>query len=646
MKMLLIHSDFVEWEAKTKALRSAEEIKVKNHRVDEALVAFCSVEKQDESGLAEISRKAVDEILKVNAQVKAKSIVVYPFVHLSQNPSSPAAALEAVQVVEKSLKEKGLDVHRAPFGWYKGFNIKCKGHPLSELSRDINVSGAQAARTVAVGAPETAKKEEVSEAIKKEEALKSEWFIVEPDGEMHTISMEEGKIKGYDFTGKDKLRKLVSYEMAKNREAKGEPPHVPIMKRLELVDYEPASDPGHFRYYPKGRMVKSLMERFVTERMLEYGALEVETPIMYDKEHPTLKSYLNRFPARQYNIETPNKKVFLRFAACFGGFLMSHDALLTYKTLPFRPYELTRYSFRVEQRGELSGLRRLRAFTMPDCHAICADIEQAKDEMLKRFRVSKKIQEGFGFSLKDDFEVSMRVVKEFWDANKDFIIGLIKEWGRPVLVEMWDKKFFYFVFKHEWNFIDASDKAACLTTDQIDVENAQRYGITYVDRDNTEKTPVILHLSPSGSLERVIYAMLEKAGSEQKIGKNAMLPLWLCPTQLRILPLSEKFTEDAKKLVQELAKEGIRSDLDDRNETVQSKVRDAELEWVPHSVVMGGRELETGDLPVRHRSTAKVEKMKKAALVKLIKDQIEGFPTAPLPLPMEVSKRPKFVGAI
>ena len=97
------------------------------------------------------------------------------------------------------------------------------------------------------------------------------------------------------------------------------------------------------------------------------------------------KSYFNRFPARQYNIVSDNKQLFLRFAACFGQFLMAKDFHITYKNLPLKLYELTRYSFRREKSGELVGLRRLRAFSMPDCHAFCKDIEQAKDECLKRF---------------------------------------------------------------------------------------------------------------------------------------------------------------------------------------------------------------------------------------------------------------------
>src|SRR5438309_11337197 len=107
--------------------------------------------------------------------------------------------------------------------------------------------------------------------------------------------------------------------------------------------------------------------------------MEVESPVMYDFEHPALRSYLDRFPARQYIVQTPNKKAFLRFSACFGQFLSAHDMVISYKQLPLSLYELTRYSFRAAQPAELSGPRPPRAFTTPDCHALCADRAQAKE---------------------------------------------------------------------------------------------------------------------------------------------------------------------------------------------------------------------------------------------------------------------------
>jgi len=622
MKILLIHSDFIEWEPKTKAIKDAEEVEKKKNKVEEALVVFSSVEKQDEKNPKQVAENAVKEIISVFDQVKAKNIVIYPFVHLSSNPSSPSIALQVLNDVEKRLKEKNLSVKRAPFGWYKEFDLKCKGHPLAELSKEISA-------------------EKREEPVEKEP--KSEWFIVEPDGKMSKIEIKNGKIWGYDFSKYKNLEKFALYEMAKSRIVKEEPPHIKLMRRLQLVDYEEGSDPGNLRFLPNGRLVKSLLEEWVTRNVIEYGGMEVETPIMYDYSHPSMKSYVERFPARQYTIETPNKRVFLRFAACFGQFLLAHDTNISYKDLPLRLYELTRYSFRVEQRGELAGLRRLRAFTMPDCHTFCKDLTQAKEEMLKRFDLALKIQSGFGLG-RDELELGIRIVKDFYHENKDYVIKFVKKWGKPALLEMWDERFFYFVFKYELNFVDALEKAAALTTDQIDVENAERYKITYMDSDNKKKYPLILHLSPSGSIERVMYALLEKAYMEQKAGKNPILPLWLCPVQVRLCPVSENFLKFSENVMKEIESNNIRVDIDDRAESVQRKIRDAEVEWIPYIVVIGEKEEKTGKLAVRFRKTGEVKKMDINEIVEMIKKETKEKPFKPLSIPKYLTKRPVFIG--
>ena len=630
MKILLLHSDFIEWEPKKKAIKQAEEVEKKVSNVKDVLVVFSAVEKTDEGKEKIIIEKTSKEIANVMKEVKAKNVVVYPYVHLSTNPSSPSTALHILKGIERHLKGMKVNVYRAPFGYYKRFQISVKGHPLSELSREIT--------------PGSEKEGEISEAVRKEETLRSEWYVMDTKGKIHKLRVEKGEVRGFDFSKHRNLEKFALYEMAKSRKVDRQPPHVSLMRKLELVDYEEGSDPGNFRFLPKGRLIKGLLEQYVTRKTIDYGAMEVETPIMYDYEHPALKDYLNRFPARQYTIETPNKKVFLRFSACFGQFLMSKDANISYRNLPLRLYELTRYSFRVEQRGELAGLRRLRSFTMPDCHALCRDTEQAKEELLKRLDLSKEILEGIGVPLKENLEPGLRVVRDFFDKNRDFFRAVVKKMGKPVLLEMWDRQFFYFVFKYDLNFVDCLDKAAALTTDQIDVENAERYGITYMDKDNTYKHPIILHLSPSGAIERVMYALLEKAHKETEKGKNPVLPLWLSPTQVRFIPVSEKFLKQTEKIAEEIAKENIRVDVDDRNESVEKKIRDAEMEWVPFSVVVGERELKGGKLATRFRETGKVKELSKSSLVKMIKERTKGFPHSPLPLPRLLTKRPTFVG--
>jgi threonyl-tRNA synthetase len=153
---------------------------------------------------------------------------------------------------------------------------------------------------------------------------------------------------------------------------------------------------------------------------------------------------------------------------------------------------------------------------------------------------------------------------------------LAKSFGKPMLVEMWAERFFYFRLKWDANFVDNQDKAAALSTDQIDVENAKRYEITYVDEKGEKQFPLILHCSPSGAIERCIYALLEKAYREQQKGKSPMLPLWLSPTQVRLIPLSDQFLEKVEEIATEIELQCIRVDVDDRAMTLQKRIREAE----------------------------------------------------------------------
>lgn len=312
--------------------------------------------------------------------------------------------------------------------------------------------------------------------------------------------------------------------------------------------------------------------------------------------------------------------------------------------MPLKLYELTRYSFRREKSGEVCGLRRLRAFTMPDCHAFCTELNQAKEEFEKRFKLSIEILDEIGLT-KEDYEIALRFTQDFFEENKDLIKKLAKIYDKPILVELWKERFFYFILKWDANFIDNQKKAAALSTDQIDVENAKRYKITYVDKTGEKKYPLILHFSPSGAIERVVYALLEKAFKNQQAGKSPMLPLWLSPTQVRLIPISESYVIKVNELAKEIAKHNIRVDIDDRSLTLQKKIREAEKDWVPYIIVVGPKEIESRVLSVRDReNNRKVEKMELVQLIDKIQTKIKNKPFKLLPLPQNLSKRPQFYG--
>ncbi|MDQ3848775.1 MAG: threonine--tRNA ligase [Thermoproteota archaeon] len=627
MRLLQLHTDFIEYEPIEKEIRDAEDIAhLSKIRVKDLVVVFVAVENRDDESIAKM---AVDEIKKYLGLVKSTRLLIYPYAHLSSDLAPPTLAIDVIRSLEIFAKESINQVYRAPFGWTKSFNIKVKGHPMAENSKEISKHEEHKPADSLHG-------EKESYALKDEEKLTSSWYVMQPGGQM--TPLDSYNFKKHDWN----LKKLSTYEIAKNRAVNEQPAHVRLMKKLAIADYEPASDSGNIRYYPKGRLMKSLIEQYVTRRVMEYGGIEVETPIMYDTKHPSLQSYFNRFPARQYSINSDNKQLFLRFAACFGQFLMAKDFNISYKHLPLKLYELTRYSFRREKSGELVGLRRLRAFTMPDCHAFCRNVEQAKEEFLKRFELSISVLNDLGLTI-NDVEMAIRFTEEFYTENKDFMIELVNRFGKSVLVEKWKERFFYFTLKWEFNFIDGLGKASALSTDQIDVENGARYGIEFVEEDGTKKNPIILHNSPSGAIERVIYALLEKSAKISKEGGIASLPLWLSHTQVRVIPVSQEHIVYCEKILIELAENQIRADIDDRDETVGKKIRESETEWVRYTIVIGDKEINSDRLTVRDRNVGKQREITLGFLIDEVKEQTKDKPYLPLNLPVHLSSRPQIM---
>ena len=621
MRILQLHCDSIEYTPTKKEIKSAEEIEnPQTQKLEEIVVAFVAIEDGDDSSVA---KNAISQIKNSMEKIGCKKLLLYPYAHLSSNLAKPSTAMSLLNEMESEASD--LEVSHSPFGWTKSYKVQVKGHPLAESSKVVTKDSAAAKDD----------DEDTSDALKGESTIRSYWKIMSPDGTMTNIG-------DFDFSNHKKLEVLAKYESAKQRQVDEPPPHVALMKKLAIADYEPASDSGNMRFFPNGRLMKSLIERYVTDRVKEYGGYEVETPIMYDSEHPSMVSYFNRFPARQYNIDSEGKKLFLRFAACFGQFLMANQFQMSYKNLPYKLYELTRYSFRREQSGELVGLRRLRAFTMPDCHAFCKDIPQAVDEIKVRFDLSQSVLKELGID-QSDYDMAIRFTEDFYNENKSSIEELVKKHGRPVLVEMWKEKFFYFVLKWEFNFIDNLGKASALSTDQIDVENGNRYGIEFVDENNTAQHPIILHNSPSGAIERIIYALLEKAAADSKKGIKPQLPLWIAPTQIRIIPLKEEFYEYCNDLCYKISAQNVRVDVDDRNESIGKRIREAEKEWIQYILVIGEKEAGSENLSIRDRQTGDVREVPFDAFMDEIHEQTLDKPFTGLNQSQHLSKRPQLM---
>lgn len=464
--------------------------------------------------------------------------------------------------------------------------------------------------------------------------IKSGHIILMPNGEEHQLDLnnQEDVIGLLNEVGDDELKAYVKAEelgINVNKEA----PSIKEMQRQELVDYESASDLGNFRLYPKGQFVFDILKDWVDEiAKNKLNAMQIDSPIIYDWNDKEIREQASSFHERHYVVKAPsndNKEFILRFAGDFGLFKIMKQAQFSYKMLPLRIYEFSK-SFRYEKSGELSGLKRLRAFHMPDIHCFCDGVKQGWEEYQYLYRNYDDLAKGVGIK----YAIVFRIVEDFYKEHKERILELLKYSNRPAFIEIMSDMKHYWAVKHEFQAIDSVGGNVQLSSVQLDVKDASIYGINYVDKDGSKKGCVIVH-SSIGSIERWLYSILEDALKKEK----PQLPLWLAPVQVRLIPVSQVHLDYCKQLQMK----GIRIDIDDSEDSLGKKIAKSQKEWIPYVCVIGDKEIESGKLMINVRNGDKKE-MSIDELVNVIKDNCIDMPYRSIPIPKELSKRPIFYG--
>lgn len=620
MKELIIHADEVSYKV-TEETDVAEEISDDEEEgsFEDILFVRIAVEKEDEKDIDDVADKAVEDLLEVLEKIGIEKVLLYPYVHLllGSKPASPDKCIELLKAMESKLDEKNIWVKRAPFGFYKKFNVSAKGHPLSELSREIEP-----------GESKETEEEELSE--------------VEEDGTLENIKviLEEGKIKERDEVEDDRVERAIRAELGELNTGGEEPPHISLMKRLELVENESRiSDSGNMRYYPKGQLIIDLMmdlgERICTQ---ELNGVKTKTPCIVDPNQENVKIMMEKFPERLYKVMSPDKddEFRLRPACDYGAWSMMKDMVISYKQLPIGLYEHD-LIWRYEQSGELVGLNRLRNSTMADFHTLCKDTEESFEEFEKQVnKFAIKLYDYFGI---DPEIVVLNCKKDFFEKHKETFKSWTDTFDMPIIVKLFKSMKTYKVAWVDVIAFDELDRPVEVDTVQLDTESPKWWDITYTTEEGEEEHPLILHTGFGP--ERFLSAILEDASAKD----DPTLPLWLSPTQLRIIPVSpENHMDYCTNLLEELEKSRIRVDIDDRNESVGRRIRSSEREWVPYTLVVGDDEIGGENLSVRKRESGEEESMELEELVDEIKDRVEGYPFKPLPLPRKLSERPNFVG--
>ena len=608
MKLLLIHAKKFSYSVTEKAINNPEELDEKNRARDfeNTLVVFTSVEKDDDENV--VSR-AAEEIIEIAKKIKPSSIVIYPYAHLSAELADPLTAQKILAQLYEKLSEKAeIQVYKAPFGWYKAFTIECYGHPLSELSKTI-------------------KKTKGGEIVRRE--IKKEFYIVAPDGEVF-------KPEEFNYSEYPDLKILVDKEVF-GKVLEGGENIVNKYCRKFGFEWEPMSDHGHMRYGPHATTIMEALFQYSWQvaRSLGIPVFKVIGTNMFDlSEKPVLEHAL-LFGDRLYELEVEGKKYVMRYAACHQQFAMLRDWIISYKNLPFGMFEVAD-SYRLEQRGELNLCFRLRKFYMPDLHILTRDLEQA-------IEVSKTVQKKI---LEEVSKVGRRyvalynVTRDFFEKYREVLVDFIKRDNYPALVAVIPSGIYYWVLNVEYHIIDNLKRPREIATFQIDIGNGKRFNITYTDENGEKKHPVIIHTAILGGIERYIYMVLDTAAQIQLNGKTPYIPTWLSPIQVRIIPIKKEYLDYAKSIAEKLLAKGIRVDIDDREESLGKRIRDAGREWIPYIVVIGEREIKSNTINVRFRKTNDQKIMSVDELVKTVDKEIKDYPRIPQTLPVMISQRP------
>ena len=563
MKFLSLHVDYIRFKPLKKALKKIQDITEKEKQgeeVKEALAILTAVEKVD-SNVDEVVKEFVKHVKDIAGQVKADKIVLYPYAHLSSNLASPELAIEAMKKANKELR-KDFEVVHAPFGYYKEFELKVKGHPLSELSREINVG-------------DEGKEEEIDPSRLLREISKTK--------------LDSSKLKEND--------------------------HRILGQQMDLFSFNETA-PGMVFWHNNGLVIKDELINFWKEVHKNAGYREVSTPQILDKRLWQISGHWEKYRENIFLTEYEKRQFAVKPMNCPGGLLIFKNRPKSYKDLPLRVGELG-VVHRQELSGVLGGLFRVIQFTQDDAHIYCTE-KQLEIELIRVMDLVDLFYSKFSFDY--EIELSTRPEKrigsdKMWDKAENVLEKVLKK--KKVKYKISKGEGVFYGPKIDYHIKDSLGRTWQCGTIQVDFSMPERFNLEYTDKDNKKKRPIMIHRAIYGSLERFMGILLEHY--------NGRLPTWIAPVQVRVLSFTDRNEIYANKVVRELEDKvpGLRIDSDFKQTTIPSKVKDAEIMRVPYIVVIGDKEEKENKLAVRIRGSKKIENLSFEEFAERLKEEIE-----------------------
>ncbi len=572
MKVLFLHANKIRFKPTKKALKDAEEVALKETEVKDCLVCLTSVEKLDESNPELAAKKLFENIKDVAKQVKAKTVVLYPYAHLSSQLASPQKALKVLQEARK-LISKSFYLVSAPFGWYKEFSVDVKGHPLAELSREISL---------------TAKAE---------------------------AEYESGKPAAITQHAREMKLARLGKQAAIEKEKLSENDHRILGPKLGLFSFHEVA-PGMVFFHPKGIIVRNLLLDFWREEHGKAGYQEISTPQLLHKNVWEISGHAEHYADFMFYTKIEDRDFAIKPMNCPGAIITFKSEMRSYKDLPLRLAEIGVVS-RNELSGVLAGLFRMRVFTQDDAHIFVVP-EQIENEIIKVIDIIDYFYKVFDFSY--HVELSTRPKKflgskQIWDNSEIALKKALEK--RKIKFKVNPGEGAFYGPKIDFHIKDSLGRTWQLATVQVDFQMPERFDVSYIDKAGKQQRPVIIHRVVYGSIERFMGILVEHY--------QGKFPLWLAPTQVRVISFTDRNVNYAKKIEDELRNAGLRIDSDHAAETVEYKVREAQVQRIPYVIVVGDKEEKGKTVAVRKWGKDEKAKfgVKLEAFVKQLREEIE-----------------------
>lgn len=556
MRILQLHSDFIEYEPIKKEIKTAEKTEKKKNRLEDLVVVFIAIEDGDNKDVVEASIDDIEASLKV---LKVKKILIYPYAHLSNNLAKPEDALKLIRYMEKCSKKLKLKVFRAPFGWTKAFNIKIKGHPLAEQSK---------------------------------------FFTKE--------KIKEKKVKKVSKKKPKKLKEEIPKELSDND-------HRLLGQKLDLYSFQ-EEGPGMVFFHPKGIIIWNTLMDFWRKEHIKDGYSEIKSPLILNQKLWEVSGHWDHYKDLMFFTQIDEVDFAVKPMNCPGAILIYKNTVRSYRDLPLRFAEVG-LVYRNELSGVLSGLFRLRGFTQDDAH-IFVTPKQLEDEIKKVIQLTDHIYSVFGFEY--HVELSTRPEK---------FIGTIKMWNQAenALKKALNSVKLKFKFnpgdgafygpKIDFHIKDSLGRTWQCATIQVDFAMPERFDLHYVDQESKHQKPIIIHRVVYGSVERFIGILVEHY--------SGAFPTWLSPIQVRVMSLTDRNVSFGEKVRDELIKNNIRVDTDFESNTIEHKVREAQLQKIPYMLTIGDKEEKNQTLAVRTRDGKVKFNVKLDDFIKQVSEEIE-----------------------